>query len=84
MSICCGYLFFQRDTVYFLRLYFNPKWLEISPLEWPTQTENTTMTESVCLAGEQNQIEGAADPLSLTVGFGHYLPLERSKSSSRV
>jgi hypothetical protein len=43
MSICCGYLFFQRDTVYFLRLYFNPNWLEISPLEWPTRDGNPTV-----------------------------------------
>jgi hypothetical protein len=31
--------------VYFLRLYFNPKRLEISPLEWPTETANPSVRE---------------------------------------
>ncbi len=75
MSICCGHLFFQRDTVYFLRRYFNPKWLEISPLEWPTRDGNPTVREGA-------YVQASSVP-SLTVGFLLYLPLDRSKSSSR-
>jgi hypothetical protein len=82
MSICCGYLFFQRDTVYFLRLYFNPNWLEISPLEWPTPDGNPTVREGADLLFMETGSEYLRAP-SLTVGSPLHLPLERSKSSSR-
>ena len=65
MSICCGYLFFQRDTVYFLRLYFNPNWLEISPLEWPTQAETHPKSEGI------DGVEPCTP--SVTVGFAALL-----------
>lgn len=45
MSICCGYLFFQRDTVYFLRCHLKPKWLAIRPLGWPRRVRNPTVRE---------------------------------------
>src|SRR5882672_599034 len=63
MSICCGYLFFQRDTVYFLRRYFNPKWLEISPLEWPTRGENPTVREGAVLLFIETRLRYVKAPL---------------------